>query len=418
MKILLVNHRYFVSGGPERYMFSLIELMHSKGHQIIPFSINYSNNRQTEYSQYFISPPISEEHVYFSDLRLNLYEKLILFGKTIYNFEAKKKIKEVIRKEGIDIVYTLQTVNFLYPSIIDGCKEMGIPVVARLSDFQLVCPTYTFFRDGEICERCKNGYYWAVKNKCAKNSYVVSFARVFAMYVHKILRIQEKIDGFIAPSEFLRDKMIECGMDRSKIVWIPTYIDLNDYMPTYSFDDHILYVGNILQYKGLEYLIKAFETIKNDVRLKNVGSSSDGEDERLKNYIRVKGIKNIDFLGFKHKEELKEIYQKAMFIVMPSIWYENMPRVILESMAYGKPIIASNIGSIPELIDHGKNGFLFEPKNIDDLKEKIQHLLNNPGKIIEMGKRARQKAEERYGSELHYEKLIGVFHKVLGKRNQ
>lgn len=418
MKILLVNHRYFVSGGPERYMFSLIELLQSKGLKVIPFSINYSKNKQTEYSKYFISPPVDKDYVYFSDLKLNFYKKLILFGKTIYNFEAKRKIKEVIKKEGIDIVYTLQIVNFLYPSIIDGCKEMDIPVVVRLSDFQLLCPAYTFFRDGEICENCKSGYYWAIKNRCLKNSYSVSFARVFAMYIHKILRTQEKLNSFVTPSKFLRDKMIEFGMDESKIVWIPTYIDLNSYMPTYEFENYILYVGNILKYKGLEYLIKAFGKIKNGIKLWIVGISSDGDDERLKRYVEDEGIKGVEFLGFKTGGELKRLYQNSMFVVVPSICYENMPLVILESMAYGKPIIASNIGSIPELIDHGENGLLFEPKNSDDLRKKIQYFLNNPGKIIEMGKKARQKAEERYVSELHYEKLMGVFQKVSGSKNR
>ena len=136
---------------------------------------------------------------------------------------------------------------------------MGIPVIARFSDFQLLCPAYTFFRNGKVCEDCKNGFYHAFKNKCLQNSYGVTLGRVLAMYAYRLLRIQEKIDIIIAPSKFLQYKLIEYGLDKSKIINIPSFIDINKYEPCYDHKLYVLYVGNIQRYKGVDVLIKALK---------------------------------------------------------------------------------------------------------------------------------------------------------------
>ena len=133
-------------------MFNLLKLLESEGHTAIPFSLRYSKNEQTGFSRYFAMPPINPDYVNFDDARLSFNQKIRLFFKLAYNLEAKKKIKETIRKERIDIVHAIQIVNFLYPSIIDGCSEMGIPVIFTVNDYQLLCPSYNFFSQNRICE--------------------------------------------------------------------------------------------------------------------------------------------------------------------------------------------------------------------------------------------------------------------------
>lgn len=416
MKILICNNRYFISGGPERYMFAVQALLELKGHKAIPFSINCSNNRETVYSRYFAKPLLDKDYIYYSDSPLTFVEKLKLFHKTIYNFEAGKKLREAIRKEHIDVVYVLQAVNFLYSSVINESWKMGVPVVVRFSDFQLLCPAYTFFRNGAVCEDCKHGYFRAVRNRCLQDSYGVSFARVIAMYAYKLLSIQEKIDIIIAPSKFLRDKLIEFGIDKSKVVNIPSYVDTSEYEPNYNSKPYVLYVGNIQKYKGVEVLIKAFKNIDRAIQLKIVGRSNDGEDKRLMGFVRDEGMGNVEFLGFKTGNGLKTLYQNSLFVVVPSVWYDNSPHVILESMAYGKPVIGSNHGSIPELIDDNVDGLYFEPANFEDLAQKIQYLIDNREILPEMGRKARQKVEERYNLILHYERLMKVYQQVLANR--
>jgi glycosyltransferase involved in cell wall biosynthesis len=234
------------------------------------------------------------------------------------------------------------------------------------------------------------------------------------MYVHRLLRASGKISAFIAPSIFLRAKMIEYGIEPSKVYNIPSFLTTTNYKEHYGNAGYILYVGMILKYKGVGHLIRAFEKIEGKgISLKIAGSSSDGEKERLEKYVLKRNVKSIQFLGQRTGEELADLYQQAMFVVCPSTWYENMPNVIIESMAYGKPVLGSNIGSIPELIEDSVDGMLFKPGDSDDLAEKIKYLLNNQAKICEMGKRAREKAEQKYNQEIHYQKLMGIFERVL-----
>ena len=162
--------------------------------------------------------------------------------------------------------------------------------------------------------------------------------------------------------------------------------------------------------KGIRTLIKAME--KNwKTKLLVVG---DGVlKNELKKYAEDKGLTNIIFTGYKSGDELNDLIRNAMFTIVPSECYENCPMAILESFAMGKPVIGSNIGGIPELISDGFDGLLFESGNEMDLKEKIFYLFNNSSKIKEMGKRGREKVEEKYNKELHYQKINKIYQKLL-----
>lgn len=418
MNILLCNYRYFLTGGPERYMFNLTSLLESKGHKVIPFSFKYTKNVTSEFSKYFATPPISLDIPYLGNIKIGIDRKIKLFFKLIYNHEAKVKIAKVIRDQKIDIVHTLQIVNFLYPSIIDGCKELGVPVIFTCFDYQLLCPNYTFFCKDKICQKCKVSYFYAIKNKCLKNSYLISSVKVLAMFVQRFLKINERIDVFVTNSNFLKDKMIYFGFDGSKIQQIPVLVDADRHIPTYDNNSYILYVGNISKKKGVRYLVEAFRNIKTDVKLKIVGEVRDEEGKRLKrNYCVDRDIKNIEFLGFKSGKELDELYQGAIFVVFPSQWYEAGAHVILEAMSFGKPLIGMRLGSTKELIEDGVDGLLCEPGNIDDLSKKMQYLFNNPQLVIRMGECARRKVEEIYNPQIHYQCLMEIYNSVLSRKS-
>jgi glycosyltransferase involved in cell wall biosynthesis len=416
VRILLCNNRYFVSGGPERYLFSLTKLLETKGHEVIPFSVDYALNEPTPYSRYFVSAPINRDSVYYKEMTLSLTNRLRLFARAAYSLESKRRIQQLIRDVKPDVAYLLQICNNLSPSIIDGCRSLGVPVVMRLSDFNLICPAYVFLRDQDICLECERGYYRALRRRCLQNSFLVTAGRVLSMYLHDLLRVYRRVDAFITPSAFLRDKMLSNGFSSSRVVHIPSFIDAEDFEPSYSHDNYILYFGRVSRDKGLTYLIKAFENvarIRKDIRLLIVGNSPDGEKDRLEHYVEKNGLKGISFFGFKSKRELGPLIQDAMFTVVPSVWYENTPMTIYESFAYGKPVVASRIGSIPEQVDDGVDGCLYEPKNVCDLAAKMQSLLNDPSKVVAMGKKAREKIEAHYTAEQHYQRLLAIFTEVI-----
>ncbi|TET63903.1 glycosyltransferase family 1 protein, partial [Candidatus Aerophobetes bacterium] len=188
------------------------------------------------------------------------------------------------------------------------------------------------------------------------------------------------------------------------------FVDFREYSPHFNGDNYFVYFGRISQEKGVLTLIRAMRDIKNS-RLLIVGA---GElRNRLEEYVAEKEIANIEFSGYLGEEELKAMVRNSMFAVVPSEWYENCPYSVLEAFALGKPVIGSDIGGIPELIDDGINGLLFEPGNSQELSEKIAHLTSRPRLREQMGRNARKKVEEEYNPELFYGRLMEIYQRLI-----
>jgi glycosyltransferase involved in cell wall biosynthesis len=416
MNILMMNYRYFLSAGPERYMFATEDLLKVHGHNVVPFALDYSQNRATPYSRHFPSPPVGKDVVFYKDMRFTFLRKLKMVGMSIYNFEAKRKLKDAMRAEDIDLVYALQIVNLLAPSVIDACYEMGIPFVLRLSNFQMVCPSYNLFRNGRICEECVTGkYYKGVIHRCMKNSVSISFARVLSMYLSKLRGVNNKISHYISPSKIVRQKMIEGGFDPEKVTQVMTFTECAESKPQFKPGDYILYVGQIEPVKGLRVLLEAYAGMRThrSKKLLIAGYSLGDEEQQIKNMVRDRGISGVEFLGFVKGETLSDLFRNARCVVQPCLWYENVPNVALEAMGYGKPIVASRLGGMSEIISDGQDGLLFESGNARELGRKLTRLLEDDSLAEEMGRAARKKIEEEFGAERHYRKLMAVFNSVI-----
>lgn len=411
MRILLVNYRYFVSGGPEKYMFNIMKILEENGHEVIPFSINSTRNVESKYSCYFVDPIGSRDAVYYNEVKKTPKSIWQMVTRSVYSVEVKKAIQKEIQDVKPDLVYIIHFVNKLSPSVITGAKQLGIPVVLRLSDYFLLCPRFDFIYQKQVCEDClTKGYKTCIQRRCVQGSKAASLIRVFSMKVHKVMRVYDKVDGFITPSEFLKMKLIGNGFSADKMHCIPTFTASKSEVGEPQVGTYGLYFGRITEEKGVDTVVKAYEKMPNR-QLKIMGDDSTEEGERLKKYVKDKGITNIEFLGFKNGIELEEIIKGARFTLIPSIWYDNLPNTALESFQYSKPVIASDIGSLPELVIDGENGYLFKPADTDDLVTKVK-LLDDDKKIATMGAKSHRRLEEKFSSQTHYDALMKVFEKV------
>ena len=164
--------------------------------------------------------------------------------------------------------------------------------------------------------------------------------------------------------------------------------------------------------KGTIYAIEAMKSLQDtDFVLKITGTITDAEeDQKIWKFIVDNKLEDkVIFTGFVHGQELENLISKATCIVCPAIWYENMPNTVIEAYAYGKPVIASRLGSFPNIIDDETTGFLFEAKNSRDMADKMMRFCNDLGLSIQMGQKARQKCETEFSEEMHMKKLIEVF---------
>ena len=417
MRILLVNYRYFISGGPEKYMFNIKKMLEDNGHEVIPFSIHSNKNVETEYSKYFVEPIGSRDATYFEECKKTPKVIVQMLSRSIYSVEVEKAIQREIRDVKPDLVYIIHFVNKLSPSVIRGAKKLGIPVVLRLSDYFLLCPRFDFMYDKKPCEDClSKGYMSCIKKRCVKGSLFASAVRVLSMKVHSLMDIYKDVDAFITPSEFLKNKLVKNGFDEVKITCIPTFTASKSEVGVPQIGTYGLYFGRITEEKGVDTVIKAYEMMPGR-QVKIMGDDSTEEAARLKKYVEDHGMKNVDFLGFKGGIELEKIIKGARFTLIPSIWYDNLPNTALESFQYSKPVIASNIGSLPELVIDGVNGFLFEPSNEKELCEKIA-FLDDDGMVQRMGAESRNRLEERFAPKTHYDSLMGIFERVTNKENK
>lgn len=412
MRILLVNYRYFISGGPEKYMFNIKKMMEDHGHEVIPFSIHSNKNVETEYSKYFVEPIGGRDATYFDEVKKTPRSIWQMLSRSCYSLEVKRAIQKEIRDVKPDIVYIIHFVNKLSPSVIHGAKELGIPVVLRLSDYFLLCPRFDFMYDKKICEDCLScGYKSCIMKRCVKGSLFASAIRVFSMKLHNIMHIYDEVDAFITPSEFLKSKLVANGFQPGKIICIPTFTASETKVGEPVLGTYGLYFGRVTEEKGVENVVQAYEKMP-DYQVKIMGDDTTEEAVRLKKYVAEHNLKNIEFLGFKSGVELEEVIKGARFTLIPSMWYDNLPNTALESFQYSKPVIASNIGSLPELVVDGFNGYLFDPYKPEELVEKVK-LLDNDALLKTMGANSRSRLSDRFAPKAHYDALMSLFNSVL-----
>ena len=417
MKIIIINYRYFFSGGPERYLFNITDLLQKNGHTVIPFSVKHSKNEFSEYEKYFLDPIGTGNEVYANEYNKTNFDTLKkTMGRILYSFEAKKKLEILIEHVQPDLIYVLHYQNKISCSIFDAAEKYKIPVVNRISDFGQMCANALLFRpkQKDICERCMHGSKLnAVVNKCVQDSYVYSAIKATSLVIsEKIVRTKSKINAFIVPSTFTIKKMVEYGYVPQKLHHVPTFFSNKTFINSnkITYKNFALFIGRIEVEKGVSTLINAF--INTDYHLKIIGFSNDGYEAELEKLL-VGKKHNIEFLGKKTFPEIIPFLEDCAFTIVPSECYDNFPNSLIESYAYKKAVIATNLGSLKEMVINGETGLLFNTKDAVDLQKKVSFLFDNPDLSMQFGNNGYSKLLDEYSADVHYEKLMKLFNTVL-----
>lgn len=390
-------------GGAHVVYFNTAELLKKYGHEVFFFALKDENALPFEYGEYFPSTT--------NYRKLSFFSKINAVKKFVYNKEAYKKLNDYVKIIKPDVAHIHLFMGGLTSSILDILKENNIPIVHTVHDYRLICPAYLFLNGkNEVCEKCKGGKYFnCIINKCSENSLSQSAILTIDSYFRNITKkVQSKVDSFVFVSKFSRQKHFDFNFGENR-----KYDSLYNFMPNLNQiianskkGNYFVYYGRISREKGINTLIKAFQNIS--INLKIIGTGP-----LLAEYTNKK-YPNIEFVGYKTGVELTELVSNASFIIVPSQWYENNPMTIVEGYSYGKPVIGANIGGIPEIIEDGKTGYLFESGDSDDLVSMVSKADSLSDKEYEkMSKNARQFAEDNFNPEIHYQKLLTIYKKVL-----
>lgn len=407
MKILVCNKFYRPVGGAESVMLHAMKELEALGHPQIPFSMAHPDNWKSEYSDYFV--PTVDYNSKRGPAQL-LRESMDI----IYSREAKRRLEKLIADTKPDLAHVHNIYHQMSPSILVALKQAGIPTVMTLHDSKLLCANYFMLTHGRICEKCGGReFYHAVLNKCVKDSYASSMVCCVEETLHRWLRIYERnVDLFIAPSRFLKGKLVEHGrLGEDQIVVLPNFADTQAVTPDYQPGGYGLFVGQIDRHKGVMTLLRACkETPDFEMRFAGRGPLL----QEAEQFVEREGLANVRFVGFKTGSDIARLYKEARFFVLPSECNENCPVTVLEAFTYGKPVIASRTGGTPELVNEGADGLLFDPGDWQALASHMQALIREPDLAAQMGKSGRAKVEERYSIRAYIESMLQIYAKVLG----
>lgn len=403
MKILFANKFFFLNGGSETVMFDEMALMRKYSLDVVDFSMHDPRNKPSRYESYFVS-----QKAYRSASLATQVRSAFSF---IHSREAVQKVTRLIRDEKPDVLHCHNIYHQLTPSIINAAARLKCPVVLTLHDYKPVCPVYTQVRRGEICTRCAGGRFESVLvRRCADGSLGHSALLWAEARYHAAIGSYRRVDRFIAPSRFMRDAVVRIfGAD--KIVHIPNGIDTSRIKVSDHDDDFVLYAGRLTREKGVETLLRAHAADGGAWRLVVAGTGPMLDELRAR-------FSRAEFTGHLTGPALQERLGRASLVVVPSEWPENSPLSVLEAMAHGKPIVASRIGGIPELVRDGESGLLFEPRNAGELSGRVRALLQDAGLRMRLGREARRLAETEYSLRRHGAALLSLYESLAMPGNR
>ena len=412
MKILVCNKFYRPVGGPETIVLDTVRELETLGHDVIPFAMAHPDNADSKYAEYFV-PNVD----YNAEGGKGPGKQLREAANIIYSREARRNIEKLIADTRPDLAHVHNIYHQLSPSILAPIKEAGIPTILTLHDYKLLCANMLLLTHGRVCEKCAGRkFHHAVLNKCVKDSYGSSLVCCIEETLHRALKIYERnVDLFVSPSRFLKGKLVEHGrLKEDQIAVLPNYADTQSLVPDFQPGAYGLFVGHLSRHKGVMTLLEACKEIPDlEVRFAGRGPLL----EEAEQFREREGLTKVKFVGFQTGSDLARLFREARFVVLPSECNENCPMAILEAFAYGKPVIASRIGGIPELIDEGSDGLLFEPGDSHELASHMKTLISKPELAGEMGRWGRAKVEEHYSIRTYIESLLGLYSRVLGSRS-
>jgi len=370
MKVLLINKFHYNRGGSETYYFALAEALVAYGHEVIYFAMQDKKNLPCDQSKFFVS------NVEYNDEKQTVLTKIKSGLRIFYSFEAKANIEILIQEEKPDIAHIGLLHRQITFSVVDALKKHDIPVVMTMHDLIFACPSYTMLSADGVCQDCiDKGIMSCLRKSCVKGSKAKSLIGVVEAEFLRFGRYYNKIDLYIAECELYKRLMLKSKFTNSKIISMTNFLPIDqEYKFNREYEDYILYFGRYSHEKGILTLLTAYKQMNCANKLVIVGTGPIRQD--IENYIAQNNMKNVDLYGAIYGTEMEEIIEMARVIVAPSEWYENCPYAILQSMAKGKIVVASRIGGLPELIEDGKSGFLFEAGNADDLASVLTKVIS------------------------------------------
>jgi glycosyltransferase involved in cell wall biosynthesis len=378
-RVLMVHNAYQQRGGEDSVVDSEVALLRAHGHEV---------------------------HVYARhNDDIDGGSKLSLAAQSMWSRRTSSDIAALMADFRPDVMHVHNTWPLVSPSVYWAARRLNCPVVQTMHNFRLMCPQAMFLREGRICEDCLGRVPWrGVVRACYRASVPQTAVLASAVTLHRALGTYDRaVTAYIALNEFCRNKFIEGGLPADRIVIKPNFVEDTGPPRWHERRGGGLFVGRLSVDKGVDVLLDALKAVAFRVEVIGAGDLQDKVQAQLGEAA----------LGFLPVSEILNRMRQASYLVVPSLWYENFPRILVEAFSCGLPVVASRLGALAELVEEGRTGLLFEPGNARDLAAKLQWAHDNPDAMRQMGQRARQVYETRYTPDINYKRLIEIYDQAI-----
>ncbi|MBC7785210.1 MAG: glycosyltransferase [Burkholderiales bacterium] len=380
MKLLNIHNIHAHPGGMEIVFEALTALFKSRGHDVVELAKSNADLKST-------------------------WQKLMAFGGAIYSRSVYREITDLLQRERPAVAHVHNLYPQLSTSALDALYEQQVPVILHTGDYKLSCPTAQHLRHGKICEKCVGGHeYWAAIHNC-RNSHAMSVAYSLRnMWARVSQSVVRGVSIYACPTRFVADMMIRAGFPKDRVRVVYNFCDLPDVAPRNHAGEYVGYLGRISPEKGLDVLIAAAR--KTGLKTKIAG------DPSLMPQLQVGLPSNVEFVGKLKHDHLDEFLDGMRVLVVPSVWYEVFGLVCVEALSRGIPVIASDIGGLPEVVHHKESGLLVPAGDVDALAEAMQLMADNPEWAMALGMHGHEVAHRLFTPEAFYRHIRELWSEI------
>jgi glycosyltransferase involved in cell wall biosynthesis len=398
VRVLLVgNHWTPGPGGAETMMVLTADLLRAAGHEVVPFAVAEEGTLPTPVRNRLPAPAGDGARTRFGEAWAGTWSP-----------RAYRSLRLVVEEVRPDVAHVHHIYERLTPAVLDALRHAGVPAVMTLHDYKPVCPNYRLFTDGAPCTRCLSGrYVEVVRHRCLEGSRWRSVAAAVEAYAARVRGLYRRVDRFIAPSAFLRDRVVEGGLPADRIDVLPNpVVAAPEPRQVRAEPPVVLYASRLVAEKGVHPLLDAAALLPAGVRLRMVGSG------RLERQVRARVAAEdlpVDVLGPRPPAEVAAHLCGAAAAVLPALWWENCPMAVLEAAAVGVPVVASAVGGIPELVADGETGVLVPPGDVAALAGALTALVEDRAGAARMGRGAWSRVRARHDPQAHVAALVATY---------
>jgi glycosyltransferase involved in cell wall biosynthesis len=412
MRVLQIHKFFYPHAGSETVLFHTRELLAAHGHEIIDFAMDHPRNLESPQSEFFAP------HREYNDVSRSIVLRGADALSSVYSFPARRRLRRLLEQTKPDIAHMHIIYHQLTMSIVDELAMSGVPMVMTLHDYKIGCPAYVLYRDGHPCHDCTTGaVYNAFRHKCVKGSSAASALAALEAGLSRATGKYSKIDAYVCPSAFVGGVAVEAGMPQDRIHVIPNFLpdsEVPNAVVSLADSPRFFFAGRLEEVKGISDLLEAFaarDPTMGTLVIAGAGGALEGRVRQA-----AEELANVEYLGRLSREEVIAQLRLARAAVLPSRWDENNPMSILEARTLGIPVIVSDRGGLPEMVDDGVDGRVVQAGDIGALSEAVKDLASDRGRAESLGRAGRDRFHRKNTATAHYEALMRAYKAAIAQR--